>query len=280
MIRTSTRLVLAVLLTLTARSPLFAQAAADDDKGLKPGQPDFTLVSLPTSLRLPQFGAAFRVTHRFSLALNDTDFGDVAGGLFGIDSAAVTGLEFRFGIVPGGQIGVHHSSDNRTWQFFGQYALVRQDALLPVDVSALVSVDLPREPAGSLYKRDAVPGVTFIVSRTVRDRAAFYVEPMFVGNVFNEFGTAATSDRAFMMGFGGRVRVWPTVYLVAEAVPRVSGFKANRNHVAFAVEKRVGGHMFQLNVSNSFSTTIGQLAMGADPTNNWHFGFNISRKFF
>ena len=279
MIRTPTRLVLAVALALTA-SPLFAQASPDDDKGLKPGEPDFTLVSLPTSLRLPQFGAAFRVTHRFSLALNDTDFGDIAGGLFGIDSAAVIGLEFRFCIVPGGQIVVHHSSDNRTWQFFGQYGLVRQDVGLPFDVSALVSVDVPREPAGSLYKRDAVPGVTVIISRTVRDQAAFYVEPTLVGNVFNEFGTDATSDRAFMIGFGGRVRVRPTVYLVAEAAPRVSGFKANRTHVAFAVEKRVGGHMFQLNVSNSFSTTIGQLAMGADPSKNWHFGFNISRKFF
>jgi hypothetical protein len=40
-------------------------ATADDDSAINPAEPDFTLISLPTSLRLPQFGSAFRVTHRF-----------------------------------------------------------------------------------------------------------------------------------------------------------------------------------------------------------------------
>src|SRR5712671_3288859 len=40
----------------------------DDDTTIKPAEPDFTLVSLPTSLRLPQFKGAFRVTHRFAAA--------------------------------------------------------------------------------------------------------------------------------------------------------------------------------------------------------------------
>jgi hypothetical protein len=57
----------------------------DDDSAIHPAEPDFTIVSLPTALRLPLFGSAFRVTHRFTRPLND-DFGDVAGDLFGLDS--------------------------------------------------------------------------------------------------------------------------------------------------------------------------------------------------
>ena len=41
----------------------------------------------------------------------------------------------------------------------------------------------------------------------------------------------------------------------------------------------MGGHAFQLNVSNSFGTTLGQLARGGAP-GGWYIGFNIARKFY
>jgi hypothetical protein len=47
-----------------------------------------------------------------------------------------------------------------------------------------------------------------------------------------------------------------------------------------AIEKRAGGHLFQLNLSNSFATTLGQIARAADNSHDWYLGFNLSRKFF
>lgn len=94
--------------------------AADDDLRINPAEPDFTLVSLPTALRVPRFKSAFRVTHRFTQPLN-AKFGDVAGNLFGLDSGAQIGLEYRFGIVQNGEVGIHRTSD-RTIEFFGQYS--------------------------------------------------------------------------------------------------------------------------------------------------------------
>ena len=96
-------------------SAVFAQD--EDDAVLKLAEPDFTLIALPTSLRLPKFKSAFRVTHRFTRPLGQGDFGDLAADLFGIDSGAQIGLEYRFGIVPGGEIGIHRTSD-RTIEFF------------------------------------------------------------------------------------------------------------------------------------------------------------------
>src|SRR5882724_6504012 len=98
-------------------SASFAQAP--DDEALKLEEPDFTLIGLPTALRLPKYKSAFRVTHRFTRALGAGDFGDLAADLFGIDSGAQIGLEYRFGIIPSGEIGIHRTSD-RTIEFFGQ----------------------------------------------------------------------------------------------------------------------------------------------------------------
>ena len=42
---------------------------AIDDAVLNPAQPDFTLVGLPTTLRLPRGAWSFRVTHRFARPL-------------------------------------------------------------------------------------------------------------------------------------------------------------------------------------------------------------------
>jgi hypothetical protein len=282
-IRTSIRLVLACSFVLLVSTAGFAQASAsDDDAVLKPAEPDFTLISLPTALRLPLHRLAFRVTHRFSLPLNDTDEGDLWGQLFGIDSAAVVGLEVRFGIVKNGQIVVHHTNDNRTWEFLGQYGIVRQDRGLPIDLTAIASVEIPRTPVPRTdnFERQAVTAAGAILSRTFHEHAAVYVEPIYVNDIFNEFNTPSSSDNTLMLGVGGRWRILSTVYLVAEAAPRVAGYHANPTHGAFAIEKRLGGHVFQLNVSNSFATTLGELAMGGDPSKNWHLGFNISRKFY
>jgi hypothetical protein len=62
--------------------------------------------------------------------------------------------------------------------------------------------------------------------------------------------------------------------------PRAAGYRPGVNHGSVAVEKRAGGHMFQLNVSGSFATTMGQIARGGPASNDWFLGFNISRKFF
>ena len=48
---------------------------------------------------------------------------------------------------------------------------------------------------------------------------------------------------------------------------------------AFAIEKRVGGHVFALTFTNNPGTTFGQIAQGGNP-NTLNLGFNLTRKFF
>src|SRR5947208_6189204 len=125
---------LAVALLLLSAPASIAQET--DDEALKPAEPDFSLISLPTALRLPKYKSAFRVTHRFTRPLGSGDFGDLAADLFGIDSGAAIGLEYRFGIVPSGQIGIHRTN-NTTIELFGEDGLVRPGPRLPLENALL-----------------------------------------------------------------------------------------------------------------------------------------------
>src|SRR5918994_6702766 len=93
--------------TVTAAAPAaHAQDAprpAISDRAVNPAQPDFTLVGLPTTLKVPRFGSSFRVTHRFTRPLGTGSFGDLVEDAFGMDAGAAIGLEYRFGLIAGTQ---------------------------------------------------------------------------------------------------------------------------------------------------------------------------------
>jgi hypothetical protein len=261
------RLLAAAALTVSVVAPALAQD--DDDAVLKPAEPDFTLVGLPTNLRLPRFGSAFRVTHRFEGPLKDNGISD----LFGMDAGARIGLEYRFGIVRNGQVGFYRTSD-KTIELFAEYGLLRQGNA-PVEVSALAAIE-----GTNNFQDSYSPVLGAIVSRRVGEHAAFYVEPMWVNNSNALPKEVVDHNDTVVIGLGTRVRIRPTVYLVAEVTPRVSGFDPGSHQTSFGLEKRAGGHVFQLNIGNGDASTPAQIARGAFSNDNWYLGFNLSRKFY
>jgi hypothetical protein len=266
-------------LSLLLLAPVPALAQADDDPAaLKLAEPDFTLIGLPTSLRLPTFRSSFRVTHRFTRPLND-DFGDVFGDFFGLDSGASIGLEYRFGIIKNGQVGILRNN-NKTIQFLGQYSVLRETAGSPLDLSAIVTIE-----GTDNFKDSYSPAIGAIISRTIGSVAAFYFEPIWVNNTSSLPSDLVDHNSTMMYGVGARVRIRPTVYLVGEVAPRTGNTdivpsQPGVMHGSFGLEKRAGGHVFQINFSNAFGTTMANIARGGGESNDWYLGFNISRKFF
>jgi len=249
----------------------------DRDRDVNLSQPDFTLAALPTTLRVPRHGSSFRITHRFGRPLNQGSFGDLLGDLFGLDQGALIGLEYRFGVLRGLQAGIHRSSD-KTIQFMGQYNIRRQDEAAPIGLDLLLAIE-----GGDNFSEHHAPTVGVLVSRELGDRGAIYVEPMFVNNSNPLPGVLTDDNSTVMIGLGARLRVRPSVYLMLEGTPRVSGYDPGVHQVSIGLEKRSGGHTFQLNFSNGLGTTFGQLARGGFKpagSGEWHLGFNISRKFF
>ena len=256
-----------------------ARAAVEpDDTDIDPADPDFNVITMPSGVRVPQGGWAFRLTHRFTRALGDGDFGDLASDLFGFDSGAQVGIELRYGLRPGFQLGVHRTSD-KTIQLFGLYDVMRASEN-PVGLAVLASVE-----GLDNMSEDHSPGLAAVLSRRLGTRGTVYAMPAVVGNT-NLGGD--DDDVTFMVGLGGRVRVSRAVSLLAEFTPRLSGHRdrnpvtgdESRHHVAFGIERRVGGHAFQLNFQDSFGTTLAQVARGGTPGDDWYIGFNLSRRFF
>lgn len=245
---------------------------SDPDRRVDPLQPDFNLAALPTTLRVPKGKGAFRVTHRFTRPLGRGDFGDLLSDFFGFDSGAQIGLEFRYGLLPGTQVGVHRTSD-RTIEIFGQQSVLRQAADgHPIGLDVIATFE------GTNNMREQKSGALgVLVSRKVGRFAALYAEPIFIANTspFEE-----GDNNTMMLGLGGRIRIRPATYLVGEITPRLSGYDPGVDQASFGIEMRSGGHTFQINFSNGIGTTLGQIARGAGSNDSWFIGFNIARKFF
>jgi hypothetical protein len=258
----------------TSGAPATTQAPdADPDARVDALQPDFDLAALPTTLRMPVHRMAFRVTHRFNRPLAEGDFGDLLSNFFGFDSGAQIGLELRYGLARGTQVGVHRTSD-RTIQVFGQHNFWSERNGKPIGLDAMATIE-----GGNNLRQGHKSALGVVASRNVGRLAALYAEPFVVVN--SNPGTNQGSDNNTMMvGLGGRLRIRPATYLVAEVTPRLGGFEPGVNQMSFGLEGRAGGHLFQLNVSNGFGTTLGQIADGGFTNDNWYIGFNIARKFF
>ena len=267
----SFRLLLAPLLVAAMALPAAAQ---DDDPDRDPNssQPDFYVATLNTNLRLPRGAWNFRLTHRFTTPLGQGDFGDLAGRLFGLDGGALVGLDLKYGLLPGFDVGIYRTSFERTIQFQGRYNLIR-DSDGPFGVSLVANVD-----GTDNFTDDYSPAVAVVVSRELGDRGAIYVQPSYVGN--SNLINDVDDDYTLMAGIGARLRVGRNSYLFAEGSPRLAGFDPGVHLVSFGFEQRYGGHVFQLNFSNGVGTTLAQVARGGTGSDNWYLGFNLARKFF
>ena len=117
-----------------------AVTSAEDDAALVLAEPDFRVLNLPSTLRLPLHGSNFQLTHRFNGNLRHDSLGGNAGNLFGLDQGAAVGFEYRFGIARHLQAAVYRTAIDKTFQFYGKYDAVRQGHPIPESLSALLSV--------------------------------------------------------------------------------------------------------------------------------------------
>jgi hypothetical protein len=250
-----------------------AAAERDPDQNFDALQPDFTISTLPTTLRLPRYRFDFRVTHRFGRPLGQGDFGDLVNDFFALDSSAQIGLELRFGFFRGTQGGIYRTND-RTIEFFVEHNLMQQSDTRPIGLTALAAID-----GTNNFKDSYSPALGAIVSRKVTRLGALYLEPIWVNNSNPLPSELVDHNNSFLLGLGGRFRIRRTVYVVIEAAPRVAGYDPDTTQWTVGLEKLVGGHVFQVNFSNGVGTTISQVARGGT-SDDVFLGFNITRKFW
>jgi hypothetical protein len=262
----------------------------DDDAVLNPAEPDFVVVNLPTTLRLPRFKSNFRLTHRFAGNLRNGTLSQQASNLFGIDQGAIIGFEYRFAVAKHVQAAFYRTSFDKTIQLYGKYDAVRQRRSIPVAVSPVVSIE-----GTDNFQDKYAPAGGVAISRQVGTRLAGYVAPMWAHNtaasldaIAHEHGGGTHTESPDAMhvhrdttsvGLGGRMRLGMSTYVAADIAVRVQGYAPDRSGYGVSIEKRVGRHMFSMTFTNTFATTFAQLARGG-AANSLFLGFNLGRKFF
>jgi hypothetical protein len=252
------------------------QAQNDPDADLQTvlTEPDFTLGVLPTTLRLPKHKMAFRITHRFTYKINGQSIGQFFENGLGFDSSATTGFELRWGVAQGTQLSVHRTN-SRSIQFMAQHQLKAQRANGKFSADVLLAVE-----GQNNFREEHSIVVGGVVSHQVAGQGAVYVEPI---GIFNATPELPSSDQnTLVLGLGARFLVFRTrsTYVVAEFAPRLFGYDGGSSQMLIGLEKRIGGHAFQLNLSNGFGTTLTQVGHGGPPDKHWHLGFNLTRKFY
>ena len=292
------------LIHLAAAVPAIAQSAPeateaaaanpvaheDDDAVLRPAEPDFVVVNLPTTLPLPRFRSNFRITHRFAGNLRNGTFGQQAGNLFGIDQGAIIGFEYRFAVARNVQAAFYRSSFDKTIQLHGKYDALQQRGSMPVALSALVSIE-----GTDNFQEKYAPAAGVVMSRQFGTRIAGYVTPMWVHNTAASLEAighdhdggahpkssepAHVNRNTTYIGLGGRVRLGSSTYVAGEVAIRARGYAPDQPGYGVSIEKRVGAHMFSMTFTNTFATTFAQLARGGG-ANSLFLGFNLGRKFF
>jgi hypothetical protein len=288
-IRSLPRIVAALLLSTV---PTFAQTPAPDPVPTTaplPTQIDLNLINLPTTMSIARHKGYFRLTHRFAADLRRGNFGELASDLFTIDRGAIIGLEYRFAITGNLHAGIHRSLLSKTIQTFARWDAIKQGDSLPISLSITGSY----EGLNNLRERHQ-PGVAVTISHTFGDRLALYATPAFVGGTHAVDFIAGHEDHdhdlgleedehsnhedTWFAGIGGRLRFSHSGYVTGEYTPRLHGYDPNSAEWGVGIEKRTGGHTLQLNITNSFGTTLGQLARGGSP-HDIYLGFNITRRF-
>ncbi|HRI20359.1 MAG TPA: DUF5777 family beta-barrel protein, partial [Panacibacter sp.] len=120
------------------------------------------------------------------------------------------------------------------------------------------------------------------LARKFSDAFSLQLMPTMV--YYNIVESSSTHNALFSIGAGVRIKLTKRSNLNLEYYYQLEGHKLPDTHNSFAIgyELETGGHVFQLQLTNSYGTTERTFINETSDTwanGNIHFGFNISRVF-
>lgn len=280
-----TILILFFAVSLYAQDDLLAEL--EDDL---PEEPEYTFATFKAtrlinghSIKTKKQGELdFIIQHRF---------GTLNSGLyefFGLDLATMK-IGLDYGLTDWLNIGVGRSSADKMYDAFLKAKLLRQSSgkkVMPFTVTALATSSIatvPRlsdNPDLTLVNRLAFGG-SLLIARKFGQGFSMQLMPVFI---HKNRVTAPESNNHYGLGTGFRVKLTESLNLMGEYYYRINqtDLPGRYNSAAIGFDIETGGHVFQLQVTNSkgmidrvfLTETEGDLSAG-----DIYFGFNISRAF-
>ncbi len=229
----------------------------------------------------------FWISHRFG-ALN-SGFID---NFFGLDEARIR-LGLEYGITNQLTIGIGRSSQEKMYDFYGKYKLLRQSNSMPVTLTLYASNAVSTVATGSILESgtvmkyyDNLERMTYtgqiLLARKFSDKFSLQVMPTLIH--FNKAETVDTPNEMVALGVGGRIKLTKRLSISGEYYANFNRPASSNYHnsLALGFDIETGGHVFQLHFTNARGMIERQFI--AQTSKQWSdggifYGFNIARGF-
>jgi hypothetical protein len=207
-------------------------------------------------------------THRFQQRVNHATSHD----LWGLDGGADTGIGLAYGVTPGLELELYRSSFLETFEVSGKFLFLEQAAKVPVTVALRAGVDRLERPGAADPTR---PFAQLLLARRLAPGVNLLLAPSWVGDT-PRLKDAVNVPVGLTFGLGKTL-------VELEYVPENRDLDDSRQAWHVAWSRAVGGHVFEVVVGNSRSTTVDQM-LGGDAASGFEegdvrLGFNIVRDF-
>lgn len=250
------------------------------------GNPPFwatRLINLPTTKNIGKGEVLFRVSHRFyAPTKKGYDF------YYGPDVGAFVLLSLGYGITDNFGVSLGHSNLYHEFELSLQCLVLNQGPGWTHPVSLALSGGgslIAQKPEGKkVFRSENVKlNLQISLSRQVTNSLSFLLVPTYSSNTNRyPFHSEPPSKGTWALGTGGKFTVINNLSFIGEWTPVLSGYKAIATGWGSGLEYKIGGHVFQVFITNCFGLTSDQFLPGGDlklSDSEFRLGFNIFRTF-
>lgn len=243
------------------------------------------VVNIPTSRTVDAGRWYFLIAHRFLPNVNNG-----YDAFYGLDGPANIFLNFGYAFTDRFYVNLARSNVGDNVELDVRYGLKDQyeGDNIPLAAGVQFSINwISEKRQGKDRFRPEVfkYSLQASVAHHIRDGLAVILVP---GLLINPDSETASEDPLITIGMGGKIHVYKSISLVGEWIPMVSGYILTQtfgNYNRFdtwagGMEIAVGGHVFQIILTNSTGLTTDQYMRGGDldlRDGDMRLGFNIFR---
>ncbi len=236
------------------------------------------LINLPTTQSIGKGEILFRVSHRFYPSA--TEGYDT---FYGLDGPAVILLSLGYGLSDNFSFTLARTQLYKEVELSMKWVILRQQrSKMPFSGALNIGGSLVTEsqPDRDVFDSDNMKfNIQAILSYQLNDALSFALVPAYSSNI-NHWDPSP--EGTLILGTGGRWMLFKDLSIIWEWNPVLSGYRAGADGWALGIEKKVGGHVFQVFVLNTTGLTSPQFLPGGDlilKDGDFRIGFNIFRLF-
>lgn len=264
--------------------------------------PGLSLSTVPTTQTMAKGSFSYRIAHRWRGPVDDG-----FAKLFGLDAGAHMFTQLAFAITNDFQFSVARSGENATFELAGKWRFLRETTDGSVPLSAAIRAGLDWETIKEITDPDKSGSGGFLsrsdserfhwfaqvaVSKQLHERFSILVVP---GILLNGNVNSADEDAILTLSYAAKFNLQKNFSIFVEGVPIVSGSgeadvvggprtesgeQLFNDTFTIGLEKRVGGHVFHVYITNSLGLATNQYMSGGNfdfSDGDFRLGFNIYR---